>query len=190
VSENHPSQHPHSDPAPNQDSQQSPGEDSDPAPAYAAPIHPILEFTDADLAAMLKRAVRLTATLGVVISVILALAAGWQTGALFLVGAALSVGSIYEWARLIRLVTARMDAMNIGQAPAQVPGQIPGQPSTARSSLRTATVVVLFLLRLAIFAGVIYGSLKCFHGSPIALLCGLGLALAGLIWEALRVLRG
>ena len=36
--------------------------------------------------------------------------------------------------------------------------------------------VVFFVLRLTVFAGVIYGSLKCFQGSVVALLCGLGLA--------------
>jgi len=145
------------------------------------PAHPILEFSDADLAAMLRRAIRLTTALGAGISVVLALAMGWQTGALFAVGAALSVGSIYEWARLIRLITARMDGLNAADGS--------GTGSGRGSGLRTGVVVVLFLLRLAIFAGVIYGSLKCFHGSPIALLCGLSLALAGLVWEALRVLR-
>ena len=138
------------------------------------PIHPILEFTDADLAALLKRAVRITAILGAVIALILWPAAGWQTAALFAVVAAISIGSIYEWGRLFRHIAARMDA----------------QKSGGTSGFGTATVVGLFLLRLVIFAVVIYGSLKCFHGSPIALLCGLGLALAGLVWEALKVLRG
>jgi hypothetical protein len=50
-------------------------------------------------------------------------------------------------------------------------------------------VVTLFVLRLTVFAGVIYGSLKCFRGSVIALLCGLGLALVTMAWEALRLLR-
>ena len=163
------------------DSGQAPGVIQGQTPAPGAPVHPILEFSDADLAAMLKRAVRLTAALGVGISLVLALAMGWQTGVLFAVGAALSVGSIYEWARLIRLITAKMDALNAPDSP--------GQTSGSRSGLRTGVVVTLFLLRLAIFAGVIYGSLKCFHGSPIALLCGLSLALAGLVWEALKVLR-
>jgi hypothetical protein len=140
--------------------------------------HPILEFSDADLAALLRRTVRITAALGVVVTLILWPVMGWQTAALFAVGAALSVGSIYEWGRLIRHVTARMD------------GQESGKAAGTGSGFGTGVVVSLFLLRLAIFAGVIYGSLKCFHGSPIALLCGLGLALAGLSWQALRVLRG
>jgi ATP synthase I chain len=149
-----------------------------PVPPSAAPVHPILEFTDADLAALLKRVVRATAILGAAISLLLWLWMGWQTGALFAVGAAISIGSIYEWSRLIRHVTARLD----GQKASSQSGRVSG--------FGTGVVVSLFLLRLVIFAVVIYGSLKCFHGSPIALLCGLGLALAGLVWEAMRLLRG
>ena len=140
-------------------------------------VHPILEFSDADLAALLRRTVRVTAALGAVVALILWPVMGWQTAALFAVGAAISVGSIYEWGRLIRHVTARLDGRKAGSG-------IWGR------AWRTGTVVSLFLLRLILFAGLIYGSLKCFHGSPIALLCGLGLALAGLAWQALRVLRG
>jgi hypothetical protein len=138
------------------------------------PIHPILEFTDADLAALLKRAVLVTAILGAAIALILWPATGWQTAALFAVGAAISIGSIYEWGRLFRTIGARMDGQKAGRG----------------SGLGTGVVVILFLLRLTIFAGLIYVSLKCFHGSPIALLCGLGLALAGLAWQAMQVLRG
>jgi hypothetical protein len=146
----------------------------DPISSQPIPSHPILDFSDADLAALLKRVVRRTVALGAAAALILWLVTGWQTGALFAVGAAISIGSIYEWGRLFRHIAARMD----------------GQKSGGGSGFGTATVVGLFLLRLVIFAVVIYGSLKCFHGSPIALLCGLGLALAGLVWEALRVLRG
>ena len=49
--------------------------------------------------------------------------------------------------------------------------------------------VVFFVLRLTVFGGAIYGSLKCFHGSVVALLCGLGLAVVATAWEALRLLR-
>ena len=146
----------------------------EPNQVQGAPVHPILEFSDADLAALLKRVVWATAVLGAVVALILCVAMGWQTGALFAVGAAISIGSIYEWSRLIRKVTERLDGKKTGRG----------------SGFSTGVVVILFLLRLALFAVVIYGSLKCFHGSPIALLCGLGLALAGLSWEAMRVLRG
>ena len=152
-----------------QDSSQTPVSQSHPSGS-----HPILDFSDADLADLLRRVVRGTAVIGVGVALVLWLAMGWPTGALFAVGAAISIGSIYEWGRLFRHIAARMDGRTGGRG----------------SGFGTATVVGLFLLRLVIFAAVIYGSLKCFHGSPIALLCGLGLALAGLVWEALRVLRG
>jgi hypothetical protein len=142
------------------------------------PAHPILEFSDADLAALLKRAVRVTTMAGVAIALVLWPAAGWQTAALFAVGAAISIASIYEWSRLIRHVTARLD------------GQKNGPEGARPSGFGTGVVVSFFLLRLILFAGLIYGSLKCFHGSPVALLCGLGMALAGLAWQAVRVLRG
>jgi hypothetical protein len=51
-------------------------------------------------------------------------------------------------------------------------------------------VIGFFLLRLIFFGAAIYVSLKCFHGSPIALLCGLSLAIVTLLWEAIRLLRG
>jgi hypothetical protein len=49
--------------------------------------------------------------------------------------------------------------------------------------------VIFFVMRLAIFAGVIYGSLKCFQGSVVALLFGLALAVMSVGWEAIRLLR-
>lgn len=147
--------------------------------------HPILELTDENVAAMLRRVVRLTAVLGAVAALVLWGASGWQTAALFAVGATISIGSIYEWARLIRLVMARLDQMD------QMEGKANAEPADARrAGLGPVIVILLFLLRLAIAGVAIYVSLKCFHGSPIALLCGLGLALAGLVWEAMRVLRG
>ena len=50
-------------------------------------------------------------------------------------------------------------------------------------------VVLFFVLRLTVFAGVIYGSLKCFQGSVAALLFGLGLAVLAIGWEAIRLMR-
>jgi hypothetical protein len=58
-----------------------------------------------------------------------------------------------------------------------------------KSPRGAVTVVVFFVIRLTVFALAIYGSLKCFHGSVVALLCGLGLALAATAWEALRLLK-
>jgi hypothetical protein len=51
-------------------------------------------------------------------------------------------------------------------------------------------VVLFFVLRLTVFTGVIYGSLKCFHGSIVSLLFGLGLAVLAIAWEAMRLMRG
>jgi hypothetical protein len=94
---------------------------------------------------------------------------GWPSAALLAVGALISAASIWEWQRLVRLINARMDQQ---KTPASAP-----------------VVVVFFVLRLTVFAGVIYGSLKCFHGSIVALLFGLGLAVLAIGWEALRLLR-
>ena len=133
-------------------------------------VHPIVALTDADLAELLKRAVRVTLVLGAIAALVIGLGMGWRNAVLFAVGAAISAASILEWGRLIRLFNAKLD-----------------QQKTPRGAW---LVVSLFLVRLVLFAGVIYGSLKCFQGSPIVLLCGLALAVVGLVWEALRLLRG
>ena len=131
--------------------------------------HPIAGLTDEALQALLKRAIRVTLVLGLVISAILMVASGWRNAAMFATGAAISAASILEWQRLIRLFNARLD-----------------QKKTPKGA---ATVVGFFLLRLILFAAAIYGSLKCFQGSAIALLCGLGLAVIAMAWEALRLLK-
>lgn len=131
--------------------------------------HPIAALTDEALQALLRRAIRVTLVLGLVTSVILLFASGWRNAAMLAVGAAISAASILEWQRLIRLFNARLD-----------------QKKTPRGAF---TVVAFFLLRLIIFAAAIYGSLKCFQGSAVALLCGLGLAVIAMAWEALRLLK-
>jgi hypothetical protein len=137
--------------------------------AEAQPVHPLVAFTDADLAGLLKRAMGVTLVLGAVGCLILGLGMGWRNAVLFGLGAGISALSILEWGRLIKLFNASLD-----------------QGKTPRGAW---LVVGLFLVRLMIFGGVIYGSLKCFQGSPIVLLCGLALAVVGLVWEALRLLR-
>ena len=131
--------------------------------------HPIAGLTDEALQSLLKRAIRDTLILGLIISLILWAGAGWRNAAMFATGAVISAASILEWQRLIRLFNAKLD-----------------QQKTPRGAV---LVVSLFLLRLLIFAGVIYGSLKCFQGSVIPLMCGLSLAVATLMWEALRMLK-
>jgi uncharacterized membrane protein len=131
--------------------------------------HPLASLSDAALQGLLRRAMRNTLILGLISAVALLIASGWRNAAMMAVGAAISAASILEWQRLVRFVNARMDK-----------SQNPGS---------AATVVLFFVLRLTVFAGAIYVSLKCFHGSVVALLCGLGLAMAATAWEALRLLR-
>jgi hypothetical protein len=130
---------------------------------------PLTDLSDAALQALLQRAIRNTLILGLISAVVLLIASGWRNAAMMAVGAAISAASILEWQRLVRFINARMD-----------------HQKTPRGTL---TVVVFFVLRLTVFAVAIYGSLKCFHGSVVALLCGLTLALAATAWESLRLLR-
>ncbi|MGO9340410.1 MAG: hypothetical protein ACLPY1_23290 [Terracidiphilus sp.] len=131
--------------------------------------HPIANLTDEALQGLLKRAIRDTLILGLVPAVVLLIASGWRDAAMMAVGVSISAASILEWQRLIRLISAKMD-----------------NKKTPRSAL---LVVTFFVLRLTLFAGAIYVSLKCFRGSVVALLCGLGLALLTTAWEALKLLR-
>jgi hypothetical protein len=131
--------------------------------------HPLAALTDAGLQALLKRAIRITLVLGALASLIVWKASNWRDAAMLATGTAISAASILEWQRLIRFINAQLDQK---QAP------------------RGAAVAVLFfMLRLILFAGAIYGSLKCFRGSVVALLCGLGLAVLATVWEAIRLLR-
>lgn len=145
---------------------------NDPTPE--AHPHPIVDFTDADLAGLLRRSARLTALLGLVIAIAVAFTLGWGNGALVAVGAVISVASIFEWGRLIRLFNARLDA----------------SMDAKRLPRGAVLAILLFLLRLLFFAAAIYGSLKFLHGSAFSLIGGLALAVLALVWEALRVLRG
>jgi hypothetical protein len=131
--------------------------------------HPLASLTDEGLQALMRRAAVITLILGSLAALVLWIASGWRNAAMMASGAAISTASIYEWRRLVRFITAKMDKK-----------QTPRGASVA---------VVFFLLRLVVFAAVIYGSLKCFRGSSLALLCGLALAVLAISWEAVRLLR-
>jgi len=131
--------------------------------------HSIAGLTDEALQTLLRRAIRNTLILGFIASLVLLAASGWRNAAMFATGAAISAASILEWQRLIRLFNAKLD-----------------QKKTPKGA---ATVVGFFVIRLIVFAAAIYGSLRCFQGSAIALLCGLGLAVVAMAWEALRLLK-
>lgn len=135
---------------------------SDPSKSFAG-------LTDAGLDALLRRAMRITLIIGLLGALAVWKAAGWRNAAMLAAGTLISAASIAEWRRLIRFLNAKLDQK--------------------RAPRGAGVAVVFFLLRLAIFAGVIYGSMKCFQGSVVALLCGLGLAVLAMVWEALRLLR-
>jgi hypothetical protein len=131
--------------------------------------HPIVDLTNEDLDAMLKRAFRKTLILGVLASLVVWVGAGWRSAGMLITGTLISAASILEWQRMIRLINTRLDK---NKTPANA-----------------GVVILFFVLRLTVFAGVIYGSLKCFQGSIAALLCGLCLAVLTIGWEAIRLLR-
>jgi hypothetical protein len=129
----------------------------------------LAELTDEGLQALLKRAMRITLIVGGLAALVLWKASGWRDAAMMATGAAISSASIHEWRRLVRFLNSKLDRK---QAPKGA-----------------AVSAVLFVLRLGVFGGAIYGSLKCFRGSVVALLCGLGLAVLAMVWEAVRLLR-
>jgi hypothetical protein len=131
--------------------------------------NPIVDITHEALQAMLGRALRNTLILGAISALIALIGGGWRSSAMLLTGMAISAVSILEWRHLVRLFNARLDKQKT--------------PASAFAA------VVFFVLRLTVFAGVIYGSLKCFHGSVVALLCGLSLAVLTVGWEAIQLLR-
>ena len=130
----------------------------------------IADISFDDLDAMLWRAMRNTLILGGIAAVAVLIGAGRRSAAMLMIGALISAASIWEWQRLTRLINAKLEKQ---KTPASAP-----------------VVVLFFVLRLTVFAGVIYGSLKFLDGSVAALLCGLALSLVTIGWEAMRLLRG
>jgi hypothetical protein len=130
--------------------------------------HPLLELPNNAAEVMLQRAMYKTLILGVIASTVLLIASGWRNASMLMVGALISAASIFEWQRLARLIRAKLDA-----------------EKTPRSA---PDVVVFFILRLVLYGGAIYVSLRCLQGSAVALLCGLGLAALTILWQALRML--
>ena len=131
--------------------------------------NPFLTFTDADLSAALFRAVRNIGLLALVGLPIIWIISGWQSAALFLVGAAISAGGIYESRRLIRVVNAKLDKQ--------------------RSPNSTGFVIAMFFLRLFIAGGVLYVSLRWLTGAVYSIIVGLALAIVALSIEAVLLTR-
>ncbi|MGH9606503.1 MAG: hypothetical protein ACRD3N_12495 [Terracidiphilus sp.] len=130
---------------------------------------PLAGLTDQGLDALLRRAITITMVVGALAALVLWKASGWRNAAMMAVGALISAASIFEWQRLVRLLNAKLDRK---QAP--------------RGALLAG---IFFVLRLTVFGAAIYVSLICLRGSVVALLCGLGLAVLAMVWEAVRLLR-
>jgi hypothetical protein len=126
-------------------------------------------FTEADVRATLVRTLRLLAVLTVVGMVLIWWKLGWRSSVLLLVGAAISGTGLWEWMRLMAAVMARMD--------------------TGAKARPMGLVLTGFFLRLGLTIGVLYVSLKFLNGSVIALAVGLGLGIASLTFEAIKMAR-
>jgi hypothetical protein len=126
-------------------------------------------FTDADVRATLVRTLRLLAVLTVVGMLVVGWKMGWRSAVFLLVGAGISGSGLWEWMRLMSAVMARMDA--------------------GGKAKPMGMVLTGFFLRLGLAVAVLYVSLKYLNGSVIALAVGLGLGIASLTFEAIRMAR-
>ena len=126
-------------------------------------------FTDADVRSTLVRTLRLLAVLTVVGMGFVGWKLGWQSAVFLLVGAAISGTGLWEWMRLMSAVMARMD--------------------TGAEAKPMGLVLTGFFLRLGLTIGLLYVSLKFLNGSVIALAVGLGLGIASLTFEAIKMAR-
>jgi len=126
-------------------------------------------FTDADVRATLVRTLRLLAVLTVIGMALVGWKLGWRSAVLLLVGAAISGSGLWEWMRLMSAVMARMDA--------------------GRKASPMGLVLTGFFVRLGLSLVVLYVSLKYLNGSVIALAVGLGLGIASLTFEAIKMAR-
>jgi hypothetical protein len=126
-------------------------------------------FTDADVRSTLVRTLRLLAVLTAIGMALVGWKLGWRSAVLLLVGAAISGSGLWEWMRLMSAVMARMDA--------------------GRKASPMGLVLTGFFLRLGLAVVVLYVSLKYLNGSVIALAVGLGLGIASLSFEAIKMAR-
>ena len=135
----------------------------------------MMEFSDQDLRLVLNRALRSVAIAIAVGIPAIWIAWGWRSMVMFLVGGAIAATGILEWRQLMSAVLERLD---LGEGSPQ------GKPRPLGG------VLFWFFIRIVAAAGVLYVSLRSLDGKVAALLIGLALALAALLIEALRLLRG
>ena len=135
----------------------------------------MMEFSDQDLRLVLNRALRSVAIAIAVGIPVIWIAWGWRSMVMFLVGGAIAATGILEWRQLMSAVLERLD---LGEGSSQ------GKPKPLGG------VLFWFFIRIVAAAAVLYVSLRSLDGKVAALLIGLALALAALLIEALRLLRG
>lgn len=128
-----------------------------------------LGLTDADVRRTVLSSMRLLAVLSVAGAALFWWHWNASSAVLLIVGAAISLTSLWEWLRLMTAINHRMDS---GSTPRPM-----------------GTIVAGFMLRLGLTLVVLYVSLKYLHGTVLALASGLGLGLVSLSIEALRLLR-
>ena len=130
----------------------------------------LADFSDADFRRAIWSALRMVAIASAVAAPVLWWKLGWQSAALFAIGAVISGSGLYEWLRLMTAVAARMD-------------------SAAPPSRPLGGVLTTFFLRLLLAVAALYVSLKFLHGSVFALVAGLALSVAALSIEGLRLVK-
>ncbi|WP_263380075.1 hypothetical protein [Granulicella paludicola] len=126
-------------------------------------------FTEDDVRSTLVRTLKLLAAMTAVGMVAIGWKLGWASALLLLVGAVISGSGLWEWMKLMSAVMARMDA--------------------GGKARPMGLILSGFFLRLGLAIAVLYVSVKYLHGSVIALAVGLGLGIAALTFEALKMAR-
>ena len=129
---------------------------------------PLTNFTEDDIRRTLRRALLLAGAIVLVATPILWAWRGWQTWLLFLVGAVISATGIFEWLQLLSAMMSRMDE---GRTPTPL-----------------GRVLIMFFVRLALAAVLLYASLSSLHGSVYALLAGLAVSLISLLVESAKLM--
>jgi dipeptide/tripeptide permease len=128
-------------------------------------------FTDADSRRSIICALRIVGIAVVFGAPLLWWKLGWASALLLAVGALISGSGIFEWLRLMTVITTRMDA----------------DPSARPHPV--APVLAGFFLRLGVALVLLYVSLKYLNGSLYALIAGLALGILALCLEGLRLIR-
>ena len=126
-------------------------------------------FTEDDVRSTLIRTLKLLAAMTAIGMVAIGWKLGWASALLLLVGAVISGSGLWEWMKLMSAVMARMDA--------------------GGKARPMGLILSGFFLRLGLAIAVLYVSVKYLHGSVIALAVGLGLGIASLTFEALKMAR-